>query len=47
MTQLFSLFIASGPNTVATGDEKELHDRSTRLVAEWLAEKGAEIKKVE
>ncbi len=29
---------------VATGDEKDLHERSTRLAAEWLAEKGAEIR---
>lgn len=29
---------------VATGDEKELHERSTQIAADWLAENGAEIK---
>lgn len=29
---------------VATGDEKDLHDRSVQIAADWLAENGAEIK---
>ena len=32
---------------VATVDEKELHERSVLLAAEWLAEHGAQIKQVE